>query len=80
MDYEEILDEASGLASYYSDLSGHVVETGALSVDEIWISSRRTNGREYFEDVRTANDRLEQLYQEYIQDFDDDRDPLAELW
>lgn len=68
MNNDELNEEMASLGEYYTDTTGRLIEAGA-DPEGIWISSNRTNGREYFDDTFDAEDRIKQLYGEYL--FDD---------
>lgn len=74
---EELNEEMQSLGEYYTDTTGRLIEAGA-DLEGIWISSNRTNGREYFDDTFDAEDRIKQLYGEYLLE-DDYSDGLDEF-
>ncbi len=74
---EELNEEMVSLGEYYTDTTGRLIEAGA-DTEGIWISSNRTNGREYFDDTFDAEDRIKQLYNEYLLE-DDYSDGLDEF-
>lgn len=68
-------DDALELGDIWTEITGRVVEAGA-SEDEIWISSNRTNGKEYFDDIAEAERRLKILYSDLLIDDGEEYDPL----
>lgn len=75
-DYQELLETLGDLSDYYSDAVGRNIDMGSDGDGDVWISSTRTNGREYFDSLEEAERRLELLYSDLLPDSDDDRDPL----
>jgi len=73
-DHEELQEQLSSLAEYYSEATGRNVEMGIDSDDEIWVDTIRTNGKEYYESVDDAEFRIRQLYAEVF--LDDLSDPM----
>jgi len=67
-DYDEIQESVSNIADYYSDISGKFISAGVSGDDDIWVSSSRTNGREYFDSVQELERRLEIIYADYLID------------
>lgn len=74
---EELLESAKSVADYFSEITGSSVYVGADASGDIWISSSRTNDREYLESIQEAERRLELLYSDYFDD--DDTDPYGGL-
>jgi hypothetical protein len=72
----EMNEEATQLADYYTEMTGTNVEADVENnLEEFWIRSSRTNGKEYFESIRDADRRLRQLYEELLPDDGDYSDP-----
>lgn len=77
MDEEELQDlqeQLSSLAEYYSEATGRNVEMGISRDEEIWVNTMRTNGKEFYESVDDAEFRVRQLYSEVF--LDDMSDPM----
>lgn len=74
-DYEELIEEVSGISDYYSDILGRNIGLGVDASFDVWLDSGRTNGREYFESIEEAERRVKLLYQDLLPD-EDDEDPL----
>lgn len=77
MDEEELQDlqeQLSSLAEYYSEATGRNVEMGISRDEEIWVNTIRTNGKEFYESVDDAEFRVRQLYSEVF--LDDMSDPM----
>ncbi len=74
---EELLESANSVADYFSGITGSNILVGADATGDVWISSTRTNGREYLESIQEAERRLELLYSDYFDD--DDTDPYGGL-
>lgn len=72
----EMYDEAYGIADYYSEITGRKVEVIVDNYEEVYIESSRTNGREYFNSLSEADDRLKQLYSDILPDDGDFTDPF----
>ena len=69
---EELEEQLSSLAEYYSEATGRNVEMGISRDEEIWLDTMRTNGREYYESLDDAEFRVKQLYSEvFLDDFSD---------
>ena len=76
----ELHEEATELAEYYTEITGtNVMADVDNNLEEFWISSNRTNGREYFENIQEADRRLRQLYEELLPDDGDYSDPYEGL-
>jgi hypothetical protein len=72
----EMNEEANQLADYYTEMTGTNVEADVENnLEEFWIRSNRTNGKEYFESIEEADRRLRQLYEELLPDDGDYSDP-----
>ena len=73
-------EQAQDLADYYTEISGSDVHADIENnLEEFWISSNRTNGKEYFESIEEADRRLRQLYEELLPDDGDYSDPYEGL-
>lgn len=71
-DFEELLEEVSGVSDYYSDIIGRNIDLGVDASFDVWLDSSRTNGREYFESLEEAERRVKLLYSDLLPDSDDD--------
>lgn len=67
-------DDVYEISEYFTEVTGRVINAGIES-GEIWMSSNRTNGKEYFDSIDELEFRLKMLYSELLMD-DDYRDPL----
>jgi hypothetical protein len=77
----ELNEQATQLAEAYTEITGTSIEADIdNNLEEFWISSNRTNGREYFYSIQEAEQRLRQLYEEYLQDDGDTTDPYEGFW
>ena len=74
-DIEEVREVLDNLSDYYAVITGSRISMGVDAHVDVWVDSSRTNGREYFESIEEAEDRIKRLY-ELDQD-DDYGDPLA---
>ena len=72
-DVDEVKEVLENLSDYYAVITGSRVSLGVDANYDVWIDSSRTNGREYFESVEEAEDRIKRLYD--LED-DDGYDPL----
>lgn len=72
-DIEEVREILDNLSDYYAVITGSRVSMGVDANIDVWIDSSRTNGREYFDSVEEAEDRIKRLYD--LED-DDGYDPL----
>ncbi len=73
-------DQARELADYYTEISGSNVQADIEdNLEEFWVSSNRTNGREYFESIEEADRRLKILYEDLLSDDGDYSDPYEGL-
>jgi hypothetical protein len=71
-DLEELKEQLQSLAEYYSEETGRNVEMGINNDEEIWLNTRRTNGKEFYESIGDAEYRIRQLYAElFVDDFSD---------
>jgi hypothetical protein len=77
MNNDELNEELVSLSEYYTEVAGRVIDLGSEGGD-IWISSSRTSGREYFNTLDEAEERIHQLYEEYFLD-DGEVDSLDDL-
>jgi len=76
--YLEINEMATNLTEFYSEQTGKEVVFGYDEDFDLWVTAPRTNGKEYFENYGTAEERILQLYSELFLD-DDYEDPLASV-
>lgn len=72
----DLFETANNLSDYYTEQIGREVEFGMDNVIDLWVRTPRTNGKEYFENFGTAEERVRQLYPDVFLD-DDYEDPLA---
>lgn len=72
---EEVREILDNLSDYYAVITGSRVSMGVDANYDVWIDSSRTNGREYFEGIEEAEERLKRLYE--LDNDDDYSDPLA---
>jgi hypothetical protein len=77
--WNDLADEADGIAEYYSEMTGKNIRVGVQSLDEFFIEAPRTNGREYLSSLKDADQRLKQLYEDVLPDDGDTTDPYAGL-
>jgi len=76
----EMNEQATQLADSYTEITGTIIQADVDSnLEEFWISSNRTNGREYFYSIQEADRRLQQLYEDYLLDDGDYSDPYEGL-
>lgn len=68
-DADEVKEVLDNLSDYYAVITGSRVSMGLDANYDVWIDSGRTNGREYFESVEEAEERIKRLY-----DLEDDYD------
>lgn len=73
-EFEELVEATNAVADYFSEITGSSIYVGADASGDVWISSSRTNDREYLESIQEAERRLELLYSDYFDE--DDSDPL----
>lgn len=74
----ELFEAAGNLTEYYTEQIGKPVEFGVDEELDLWVTAPRTNGREYFETLGSAEDRVMQLYSELFLD-EGDTDSNDEL-
>lgn len=74
-DIEEVVEILDNLSDYYAVITGSRVALGVDANYDVWVDSSRTNGREYFESIEEAEDRIKRLYE--LDEDDDYSDPLA---
>jgi ABC-type tungstate transport system permease subunit len=67
-DFDEVVEEVSAVAEYFTELTGRSIDAGVDADLDIWIESSRTNGREYLESVNEVERRLRLLYSDLILD------------
>ena len=77
--WNDLADEADGIAEYYSEMTGKNIRVGVQSLDEFFIEAPRTNGREYLPSLKDADRRLKQLYEDLLPDDGDTTDPYEGL-
>lgn len=75
---EQLEEEAQWLAEYYTGVTGRDIRAGVEPSGDIWISSNRTYDKEYFDYLALAEDRIKQLYSDYLIE-DDYSDPLEDF-
>lgn len=74
-DIEEVREVLDNLSDYYAVITGSRISMGVDANIDVWVDSSRTNGREYFESIEEAEDRIKRLYE--LDRDDDYSDPLA---
>jgi hypothetical protein len=74
-DYEELTETLGELSNYYSDTIGRDIRMGSDIDGDVWLSSNRTNGKEYFDSIEEAERRVKLLYNDLLPD-EDEIDPL----
>jgi hypothetical protein len=72
----ELEEMAGAVGEYFSSVTGRNIEVGIDEDDDYWISSSRTNGREYFESLEAVEDRLKALYSDLFQEDDYEAEAL----
>ncbi len=77
MSHDERYEILADLADYYATIIGRNIDMGFDGVSDFWLVAGRTNGREYFESIQEIEERMAQLYPEFLEVFDDGYDPLA---
>jgi hypothetical protein len=68
-DIDEVREVLDNLSDYYAVITGSRIAMGVDANIDVWVDSSRTNGREYFESIEEAEDRIKRLY-EIDDDFD----------
>jgi hypothetical protein len=68
-DIDEVREVLDNLSDYYAVITGSRISMGVDANIDVWVDSSRTNGREYFESIEEAEDRIKRLY-EIDDDFD----------
>jgi hypothetical protein len=77
----ELNEQANQLAEAYTEITGTSIQADIdNNLEEFWISSNRTNGREYFYSIEEAEQRLRQLYEDLLVDNGDTTDPYEGYW
>jgi hypothetical protein len=77
----EMNEQATQLAETYTEITGTIIQADVdNNLEEFWISSNRTNGREYFYSIEEADRRLRQLYSDLLADDGDYSDPYEGYW
>jgi hypothetical protein len=74
-DYYELTETLGELSNYYSDTIGRDIRMGSDIDGDVWLSSNRTNGKEYFDSIEEAERRVKLLYNDLLPD-EDEIDPL----
>ena len=77
--WNDLADEADGIAEYYSEMTGKNIRVEVVSYDEFFIETARTNGKEYLSSLKDADRRLKQLYEDILPDDNDTTDPYEGL-
>lgn len=68
-DIDEVREVLDNLSDYYAVITGSRIAMGVDANIDVWVDSSRTNGREYFESIEEAEDRIKRLYD--LEDEDD---------
>jgi len=68
-DIDEVREVLDNLSDYYAVVTGSRISMGVDANIDVWVDSSRTNGREYFESIEEAEDRIKRLYD--LEDEDD---------
>lgn len=76
---DERYEIAADLADYYSTIIGRNISIGIDNISGVWLSAGRTNGREYFDTIQEVEERMSQLYPEFLDLYDEGYDPLADF-
>jgi hypothetical protein len=77
----ELNEQATQLAENYTEITGTIIQADIdNNLEEFWISSNRTNGKEYFYSIEEADRRLRQLYSDLMPDDGDYSDPYEGFW
>jgi Ni,Fe-hydrogenase III large subunit len=71
---EEVREILDNLSDYYAVITGSRVSMGVDANIDVWVDSSRTNGREYFDSIEEAEERIKRLYD--LEDEDDYSNPL----
>lgn len=74
-DIEELEEITADLGNYYSEITGRNIEIGVDGSGDLWISSSRTNGKEYLENLKEVERRLHLLYEDLIEDDEEEETP-----
>lgn len=69
---DELEEITSDLAEYYSSVTGRNIMLGVGDDLDIWLSSNRTHGKEYFESIAEVTRRIELLYSDLLEEDDSD--------
>lgn len=75
-EFEELVEIVDDLAEYYSEVTGRNISMGVDEDLDIWLSSSRTNGREYVDSVDELDRRMKLLYSDLLEDDDYEVDGL----
>lgn len=68
-DIDEVREVLDNLSDYYAVVTGSRISMGVDANIDVWVDGSRTNGREYFESIEEAEDRIKRLYD--LEDEDD---------
>jgi hypothetical protein len=79
MSSDERYEILADLADYYSTIIGRNVDMGFDGGSNFWLAASRTSGREYFESIQEIEDRMADLYPEFLEVYDTGYDPLDEF-
>lgn len=79
MSSDERYEILADLADYYSTIIGRNVDMGFDGGSDFWLVASRTSGREHYESITEIEERMAQLYPDFLEVFDDGYDPLAEF-
>lgn len=72
---EEVREILDNLSDYYAVITGSRVSMGVDANIDVWVDSSRTNGREYFDSIEEAEERIKRLYD--LEDDDGTYEPLV---
>jgi hypothetical protein len=76
MSSDERYEVLADLIDYYTTVIGRPVRMGIDNDTDFWLSASRTNGREYFESIQEIEDRMADLYPEFLEVYDTGYDML----
>jgi hypothetical protein len=79
MSSDERYEILADLADYYATIIGRNIYMGIDNNGDFWLSANRTSGRECFESIQELEERMAQLYPEFLEVYDDGYDPLDEF-
>lgn len=69
---DELIETLGDLSDYYTDITGASITLGVDSGGDVYLSSNRTHGKEYFDSIEEAERRVKILYSDVIEDEDED--------